>query len=226
MKPYFSKDGQTIYHGDCRDILPQLPKVDLVLTDPPYAIDYNYASYEDSSDALDLLVDDVIPVLRQKSAVVFLSSGVQNMWKYPEPDWVLAWTYWPGQILCKWGFNAWQPILVYGADPYLKNRKGGRDDCIHKPGKREDTGHPCTKPLGAWIRLLNRGSVFLKDIILDPFMGSGTTLVAAKQLGRKAIGIEIEEKYCEIAAKRLTEERPWEREEVVSGKAKKEGLLW
>ena len=68
----------------------------------------------------------------------------------------------------------------------------------------EKNGHPCPKPIVQWKRLLNRCTI-RGETTLDPFMGSGTTLVAAKQLGRKAIGIEIEEKYCEIAVKRLAQ---------------------
>ena len=67
------------------------------------------------------------------------------------------------------------------------------------------SGHPCPKPLKAWTWLLTKGSVESSDTILDPFMGSGTTLRAAKDLGRKAIGIEIEERYCEVAAKRMSQ---------------------
>jgi site-specific DNA-methyltransferase (adenine-specific) len=69
----------------------------------------------------------------------------------------------------------------------------------------EKNGHPCPKPIGQWKWLVNRATV-VGDSILDPFMGSGTTLRAAKDLGRKAIGIEIEERYCEIAANRLRQE--------------------
>jgi site-specific DNA-methyltransferase (adenine-specific) len=69
----------------------------------------------------------------------------------------------------------------------------------------EKNGHPCPKPLKAWRRLLNNISQ-PEQTVLDPFMGSGTTLRTAKDLGRKAIGIEIEERYCEIAAKRLAQD--------------------
>jgi site-specific DNA-methyltransferase (adenine-specific) len=66
-------------------------------------------------------------------------------------------------------------------------------------------GHPCPKPLQVWERLINRGTVKYGNLILDPFLGSGTTAVASKILGRKCIGIEISEKYCEIAAKRCSQ---------------------
>jgi DNA modification methylase len=92
-----------------------------------------------------------------------------------------------------------------GNDPYLANGLGRRPDIFIHTETTENWDHPCAKPIGFWKKLLLRGSVRESDIVLDPFMGSGTTLRAAKDLGRRAIGIEIEEKYCEIAAKRLSQ---------------------
>lgn len=89
---------------------------------------------------------------------------------------------------------------------------GGNDvpNVIRIPGiKPSADGHPTPKPveLAAWFMRLHSEE---SDVVLDPFMGGGTTLVAAKQLGRQAIGIEIEERYCEIAVKRLAQEvLPW-----------------
>jgi len=82
---------------------------------------------------------------------------------------------------------------------------GRRPDTIIDTELSEDNGHPCPKPIDVWRKIMLRGSTNDSDLILDPFMGSGTTLRAAKDLGRKAIGIEIEEKYCEIAAKRMSQ---------------------
>ena len=102
-----------------------------------------------------------------------------------------------------WGFQTIHPILFYGRDyrAGLGALPTGR--ILTEAGA--DNGHPCAKPLLAWRWLLEKVSE-PNDLILDPFMGSGTTLRAAKDLGRRAIGIEIEEKYCEIAVKRLAQE--------------------
>lgn len=116
-----------------------------------------------------------------------------------------------------WGFTCWQPILAYGSDPYLANNMGSRPDIIEHSETSEKNGHPCPKPFAFWKKLLHRGSVKSTDTVIDPMMGSGTTLEAAKDMGLRAIGIEIEEKYCEIAAKRLSQEvLPFERTEPMN----------
>ncbi len=96
--------------------------------------------------------------------------------------------------------------MAYGPDPYLSLGLGARADLFIHTESSEKNGHPCPKPFILWEKLLLRGSPLKGQTIIDPFMGSGTTLRAAKDLGRKAIGIEIEEKYCEIAAKRMEQE--------------------
>ncbi len=97
-------------------------------------------------------------------------------------------------------------ILLLATRSRLVKGLGRRPDLINHTETTESNGHPCAKPIGLWTKLLKRVSPSQEETILDPFMGSGTTLVAAKTLGRKAVGIEIEEKYCEIAARRLEQE--------------------
>lgn len=203
--PYYQEDGITIYHGDCRDILPELEPVDLVLTDPPYGNGTKYQDYHDSEEDLINLIKDIIPVLLRKEERTLLTPGISNIHKYPKPQWILGWFTPAGVGSGPWGFCTWQPILAYGKDPYLQNGLGRRADSFLKTESSEKYGHPCSKPIDLWQLVLNRGSALSDDTVLDPFMGSGTTLIAAKNLGRKAIGIEIEEKYCEIAVKRLAQ---------------------
>jgi len=204
-KSYY-QDGEagiTIYHGDCLEIMAELEPVDLVLTDPPYGNNTEYISYQDSPENLKELISSIFPIMREQTSRMLLTSGVLNMFLYPSPNWILGWFHGGGTASGPWGFANWQPILAYGACPYMAKGLGRRPDALFLTEKVEKFGHPCTKPIGFWRWLLLRGSALREDIILDPFMGSGTTLVAARQLGRRAIGIEIEEKYCEIAVKRL-----------------------
>jgi len=206
VRPYYQDDYVTIYHGDCREVLPGLGKVDLVLTDPPYGIGCAYASYDDTADGLDAIIRDVIPLVISAGVVCLITPGVGNICKYPQPRWVLAWHWKACTASGPWGFSTWQPILAYGKDPYLANGKGRTPDSFEHLEMIPKNGHPCPKPETLLRKMILRGSVKQTDTILDPFMGSGTTLRAAKDLQRKAIGIEIEEKYCEIAAKRMAQE--------------------
>lgn len=209
-KPYYDEDGITIYHGDCREIMPHLPKVDLVLTDPPYGVElgtrknngrerYAYTQVSDTTEIISVVLEVLLMALDKAERTV-LTPGVKNLFKYPQPTHIGSF-YYPAASGCNaWGFSCWQPILFYGKDPY--GGKGSKPDSYQSTEAAEHNGHPCPKPYGQWSWLASRCSLD-GETILDPFMGSGTTLRAAKDLGRKAIGIEIEEKYCEIAVKRL-----------------------
>jgi|TARA_R100000501_G_C2602782_1_gene99413 site-specific DNA-methyltransferase (adenine-specific) len=205
MKPYYQDEWVTIYHGDCREILPSLPKVDLVLTDPPYGNNTEYGTYDDTEYNLRRLVGEVMPLIMDKSDRSLITCGVANIGLYPKPEWILSWVTPAGNGSGKWGFCCWQPILAYGGDPYLANGMGRRPDIIIKTESTKIKSHPCSKPIDIWQLILLRGSVKETDTILDPFLGSGTTTEAARKLNRKCIGIEIEEKYCEIAAKRCSQ---------------------
>ena len=189
MKPYYEEDGITIYHGDCREVLP-LIEADVVVTDPPYGM--GKAEWDHSI----VPVDSWLPIARDKAPVA-LFCGVKGMYDYPKPDWVMSWTRQASTQRngALQGFNNWEPILLYGF-PSLVN------DVIICPNRREIDGHPTPKPESLIWRLLLRCP---DGLVVDPFCGSGTTLVAAHNSLRKAIGIEIEERYCEIAAKRLAQ---------------------
>ena len=205
MKPYYQDKWVTIYHGDCREILPTLLKVDLVLTDPPYANGTAYQSYTDDEAHLAQIVSDVIPPLLRIAPRTLLTCGVANIQLYPKPDWILAWVTPAGVGSGKWGFCCWQPILAYGPDPYLQNGLGRRPDIFIKTELAQNKTHPCSKPEDIWQLIMLRGSLKTGETILDPFLGSGTTCFCAKKLNRYSIGIEIEEKYCEIAARRCSQ---------------------
>lgn len=219
MKPYYEESGITIYHGDCREILPQLPKVDLVLTDPPYGVGIGvgkdmrggrhglakraYHSYEDSLFNLRHVVIPVIQSALAKAQRGIVFSG-PHIWEYP-PTTTIGGIHCPaGTGRHSWGFNTFFPVLFYGTQPDL-HRGTTTGTVLQSTDIADPNGHPCPKPV-SWLRWFLKKGSRLNDLILDPFMGSGTTLVAAKNLNRRAIGIEIEERYCEIAAKRLAQE--------------------
>jgi DNA modification methylase len=210
VKPYYEQDGITIYHGDCREILPSL-RADVVLTDLPYGIGLDYGSeFSDSPEYLEELVSDALPLMKNAAPVVSLTCGIGNIWRYPPADWCLCW-YMANACSStgRWGFNQWQPVLVYGTDPYLRRGRGRRPDVIitaaPNNGRDKRRGHPCPKPTEAWLKVMSRVSPDATDVVLDPMMGSGTTLDVAKYSGRRAIGIDISERYCEITATRLAQ---------------------
>lgn len=209
--PYYQDDACIIYNADCRDILPHLEPVDLVLTDPPYGIgeaaganvrrgqlakatDYGYSTWDNSPISDDLM----LLVMGAASRLIIFGGNYYSHLMKPGPGWLvwdkqnsgdfadceLAWTNLPQAVRIK--RHMWNGML----------RKG-----------REQRWHPTQKPLDVmtWC-IMQADKSGENNIILDPFMGSGTTLVAAKQLGRKAIGIELERKYCDIAIKRLSQE--------------------
>lgn len=204
MKPYYQDSAVTIYHGDCREILPV--NSDLILTDPPYGINYDasHSKYLNGIDRGDASWDkapfDPSCLLSLGDAIIWGGNCFAS--RLPDsPKW-LAWVK-----------TARDDADIRQADMELAwTNCIGRSRVFHhlwigaykasESGERSQ--HPTQKPLELMRWCL--GLKPLAKLILDPFMGSGTTLRAAKDLGRKAIGIEIEEKYCEIAAKRMAQE--------------------
>lgn len=188
-EPYYQSGGITIYCGDCRDILPNLPVADLVIADPPYGM--GKANWDVFIDPAEWL-----PIARNSSTVAVFC-GVKAVYDYPKTDWVMAWTrIGSTQRNGKFrGFNNWEPILIYGGDRIP-------NDVISIANVQEKIAksHPTSKPVKLFRELILRLG---GDCIVDPFMGSGASLRAAMDLGRTAIGIERNEEYCEIAVKRL-----------------------
>ena len=204
MKPYYEHAGITIYHGDCAELMSSVCSdgFDVAITDPQYGVGEAYESGVDDLSSVGLALH-ALTYLRGTAKRVALTPGIKHLFEYPKPDWCGCFFYPAGAGLNPWGFTCWQPILFYGKDPYAG--QGSRPDSTASTESAEKNGHPCPKPIGQWKWLINRATL-PDELILDPFCGSGTTLKAAKDLGRRAIGIEIEEKYCEIAAKRLSQE--------------------
>ena len=236
MTPYYDEGGITIYHGDCREVLPSLSPAEVAIADPPYGV---------TSLSWDERVDgwlDVLPVcnLWCFGSMRFFMAQAFDGWAYAQE---VVWEKHNGSIFHADRFRrvhefavqfyrgAWESIYrapVYTNDATARtlrrkrrpahsghieasayaSRDGGprlQRSVIRVRSMHGTATHPTQKPEGI-VRPLIEYSCPPDGMVLDPFMGSGTTLRAAKDLGRKAIGIEIEERYCEIAAKRMAQE--------------------
>lgn len=192
--------NQTLILGDCREILPTLGKVDAVVTDPPYGVGIEYESMDDTPEFIESVILPILIKCRELSKRVCLTPGVKNMFLYPRPDHTGS-IYYPAGAGCNsWGFSCWQPIFYYGKDPY--GGTGSLPDSFSSTESSEKNGHPCPKPIGQMTKILKR-STLENEVVLDTFMGSGTTLIACQKLGRKGIGIELNEKYFDIACRRV-----------------------
>lgn len=189
----------TLYCGDCREVLPTLSGVDAVVTDPPYGVDFNYASYSDKSEEHCAFIAGWLPTIRTIAHCSMVATGMRHLMAYPQPDWILCWHKPASMGRCQLGFTNWEPVLQYG-----KARGKSSVDFFTAPiiVDSEVEGHPCPKPI-KWAERLTEIATPLGARILDPFMGSGTTGVACARLGRKFIGIEIEPKYFDIACRRI-----------------------
>lgn len=206
MKQYYQDAGMEIYNCDCRELLGTLGSVDLVIADPPYGMGFvsNYRTVK--HDAIEEDISAPVLTVRKFIDVARFAAYVfcrwDNLGELPVPASLVAWVKnnWSmGDLQHEHG-RQWEACAFYpkGAHKFIKRIPDVI--CADRTGNEY---HPTQKPVALIKALIacNEG-----EMILDPFMGSGTTLRAAKDLGRKAIGIEISEKYCEIAAKRLSQE--------------------
>jgi len=203
MKPYYDHKGVTIYHGDCRAVSLEV-KADSVLTDPPYGV--NKAEWDAQ------FPEWCFDVCANMAPVFGIMPGVWNLPSCREKvagngawiryQWTLIAHLVNGMTNGRIGFGNYIPCLLYATDGVSVWKQDGdiKDFVVGMEPKQE---HPSPKPLNVIKWFLSR---LPGESVCDPFMGSGSTLEAAKALGRQAIGIEIEEKYCEIAAKRLSQE--------------------
>jgi DNA modification methylase len=180
-------------------------RANVVLTDPPYGVGLAYDTHDDNEDGWYALLGNVIPVLRGMADMVIMPScQIKRLgWFYEHhrPDWLIAWHKGsPGHVSAI-GFNDWEPLCVWG-----RGKGVHMHDFLSIPNDERmgAYGHPCPKPLRWAMWLLSRACPE-GGVVVDPFMGSGTTLRAAKDLRLSAIGIDVSEAYCEIAANRLAQ---------------------
>jgi DNA modification methylase len=247
MRPYYQDDAVTIYHGDCREILPQfeLASVDLIVTDPPYG--HNNNNNGDLANRREAALGLVKHVPDNAARPIANDGPEANelaRWFFGEaarllrpgcccccccgggggPDPQFArWSLWmdeaigfkqavvwdKGGLGMGWHYRRNYELMLVGEKPGAACKWHGGNKQANvvringiKPSAED---HPTPKPLELFALFVRLHSA-PGDLVLDPFMGHGTTPRAAKDLGRKAIGIEIEERYCEIAARRCAQE--------------------
>ena len=229
-KPYFDDGTVTIYLGDCLEVLPQLGPVDHVITDPPYNVSEegsdirhagtgllaqrrDFGEWDRSGWQPGPFMVSAFPLMRAGgSLLAFTSDRLLSAYREFEgthPRGTLVWEKTNPPPTPRPSYVSATEWIVWLQKPGAKatwNGSGFTLNILRYPicGGRERGEHPTQKPLALFKELIDRHTD-PGETILDPFMGSGTTLRAAKDLGRKAIGIEIEERYCEIAAKRMSQ---------------------
>ena len=208
MNPYYQDDHVTLYHADCLQHLDVLDQADVLVTDPPYGVAYQSCRVPSRIDRPikndhDVTArDEVLRAWGNKPAIVF------GTWRRDRPKNTRQRLIWSkgsdpgmGDLKMPWG-NSDEEIYVLG-NGWLGKRTSNVLT-FPKPPVSNRPDHPTPKPVPLMEKLITACPE--SWTIIDPFAGSGSTLRAAKNLGRKCIGFEIEEKYCEITAQRLAQE--------------------
>ncbi len=224
MKPYYEDDAVTLYHGDCRDVLPTLSvRVDAVVTDPPFFMPATHyqsrvkwqRAWADTSILATFwatILDLTVPLLRPSGHFLAFCNGDSYPVFYPEMyrrfDFLKCLVWDKGHVGLGRVWRNQHELVIAGRwqDVWFADDGVLRSDVLRFDATpSSDRLHPVEKP-ETLLRGLIAPTTRCGATILDPFAGSGSTLYAAKQAGRKAIGIDGEERYCEIAAKRCAQE--------------------
>lgn len=207
MKPYFESRGIVLYHGDCREV-EAWRGCEVLVTDPPYGIDYKSGARR--ANPADSIEGDKDTTLRDYVLERWVGPAlVFGTWRIPRPAGTHTRLIWDtkgalgmGDLSVPWKPSD-QEVYVIG-----KGFTGRRDTNVLRFAPvqamaRNGRLHPHEKPVSLMFALLTK----TRGVIADPFAGSGSTLVAAARLGRPAVGVEINEDYCRIAAKRIEAEQ-------------------
>lgn len=221
MKPYYEHAGITIYHGDCREVLQAWDgPADLLLSDPPYGARYVNDRFGAiaGDESTDVALAGIAAALKRTR----VGRHVYLFGRYDLSTLHLTETaelIWDKGIMGQGGHGAWVPqheyiqFATYRPSAANRRERGKgiarmRRGTVLRYQRAHSTGvdrHPTEKPVPLLRELIECSSKF-SECVLDPFAGIGSTLIAAALEGRQATGIEIEERYCEIAAKRLSQE--------------------
>jgi len=219
--PYYQTDLGVLYHGDCLEIMPHLEPVDLVLTDPPYGIGFKYESHNDTPVGYKEFLWERIAAAENilcDGGMMFVFQAMLNITKLHEifpREWrIFAAAKNFVQMRPTAMQYSFDPCVVWWKGDKKPYSKGTSNRDFHvgntantmNRGSGNAKGHPCPRPLDQIEHIIYQWSPE-NSIVLDPFLGSGTTAVACERLSRRWIGIEIEEKYCAIAKQRIENER-------------------
>ena len=219
MKPYYEDDLVTLYHGDCREVLPELEiEVDALITDPPYGLNIGYGRTAlgvrgiagDHDDALLLGVLGDVDHLLGENAWSVIFCGYTHVGKVQNAAEAAGYrvktvVVWDKKMpsLGEGIRNQHEMAVVAKRGNPAEHYTGGNVWTILRERGRPE--HPHMKPQALMQRCVDYFSP-ANGTVLDPFAGSGSTLVAAKTLGRRAVGVELDEAYCELIAKRLAQD--------------------
>ena len=199
---YYQDDLVTLYHGDCLE-LTQWANADVLVTDPPYGMSYKSGWVKDR----DFIAHDSDTKIREKALKLWINKPalVFGTWRVEKPGNVKNVLIWDkgsdpgmGDLKMPWGLSH-EEIYVLGTG--FIGKRGSNIIRANKPPVSNRPDHPTPKPIGLMEVLIENTT----GTVADPFAGSGATLIAARNLGRKVIGVELEERYCEIIAKRLSQ---------------------
>ncbi|MFZ4843929.1 DNA methyltransferase [Mycetocola saprophilus] len=206
MKPYYEDDLVTLYHGDCRE-LAEWQTADVLVTDPPYGMSYSSGwvkgreSAAIAGDGDTDIRDLVLGLWGDRPAICF------GTWRVPKPLGTRQTGIWDkgddpgmGDLKMPWG-SSFEEFYILGSG--FVGKRGGAVIRAKKPPVSNRPDHPTPKPIGLMESLIEKCP---PGVIADPFAGSGATLIAARNLGRRVIGVELEERYCELTAKRLSQQ--------------------
>lgn len=215
---YFADEQVTLYHGDCREITEWLA-ADVLVTDPPYGMNHSKhgenmpaiagemrtgrASDRVLTDADVAVRNDALRLWGKRPGLVF------GNWRAPKPPGARMRMIWDKQVIGMGGVGAWrsadEEIYIVGDWPNPRGSSSDQSSVIRLAALRGEIrpDHPTPKPVSLMEYLLIHSP---PGVVVDPFAGSGSTLIAARNQGRAAIGVELEESYCELIAKRLAQD--------------------
>jgi len=203
--PYFQNDLVTLYHGDCLEVKEWLT-ADVLVTDPPYGMAYK--SNRVKGRDFQMVANDKNVEIRDKALALWGAGPalVFGTWRVERPANIKNLLIWSkgddpgmGDLTMPWG-NSHEEVYVFGHG--FVGQRGSSVIKANKPPVANRPDHPTPKPVGLMETLIQK----TLGVIADPFAGSGATLMAARNLGRHSIGVEMEEKYCELIANRLSQE--------------------